>query len=188
MVSSRLVSHTVASSMTTPSAASPSSAISTPYPIQTGMASNCDKFYLVVTGDTCADIASTYDITLANFYAWNPAVGSTCANLWVDDYVCVEVGKSSSTSSTSAATSTSKTSTTTTPTTSDEISTPSPIQTGMTSTCDEFYLVVSGDTCAGIASTYDITLANFYAWNPAVGSSCGSLWVDDYVCVAVATS
>ncbi|KAJ5797496.1 uncharacterized protein N7503_006792 [Penicillium pulvis] len=89
-------------------------------------------------------------------------------------------------SSVSTVTSPSKASPTTT--TSDGISTPLPIQSGMVSTCDQSYLVVSGDTCAAIASTYDITIDDFYAWNPAVGSSCASLWVDDYVCVAVNTS
>ncbi|KAJ5710396.1 hypothetical protein N7488_004552 [Penicillium malachiteum] len=137
------------------------------------MTSTCDEFYLVESGDTCEAIAAAANITLAQFYAWNPAVGSSCADLWVGDYVCID----------SSVTITTTVSATTTSSGASGISTPSPIQTGMTSTCDEFYLVVSGDTCAEILSDWDITLAEFYAWNPAVGSACTDIWMGDYVCV-----
>ncbi|KAJ6013314.1 hypothetical protein N7540_007905 [Penicillium herquei] len=173
---SKAVTVTATAKSTASTTISSSDQVSTPSPIQTGMTSACDEFYLVVSGDTCAAILSTWGITLAQFYAWNPAVGSTCANLWVDDYVCVDSSVATSQTVTTTAASTTTTS-------SDGVSTPSPIQTGMTSTCDEFYLVASGDTCAAILSTWGITLAQFYAWNPAVGSTCTNLWVDDYVCV-----
>jgi hypothetical protein len=52
------------------------------------MATNCNKFYLVIKGDECGTIASKAGISLADFYAWNPAVGSTCATLGLNDYVC----------------------------------------------------------------------------------------------------
>ncbi|KIM98195.1 carbohydrate-binding module family 50 protein, partial [Oidiodendron maius Zn] len=71
------------------STTTPANGISTPTPYQTGMATNCNKFHLVVSGDQCGTIASNAGITLANFYAWNPAVGSTCAYLDLRDYVCI---------------------------------------------------------------------------------------------------
>lgn len=46
-------------------------------------------------------------------------------------------------------------------------------------------LVVSGDTCSTIATTAGITLDEFYSWNTMVGSSCGDLWLNYYVCVGV---
>ncbi|PYI18206.1 hypothetical protein BO86DRAFT_314207 [Aspergillus japonicus CBS 114.51] len=145
--------------------------IVTPAPIQTGMTATCDAFHLVVSGDTCADIASDAGIALSDFYAWNPAVGTSCADLDVGDYVCVgATGTVTSTTTTSSGTG---------------IVTPAPIQTGMTATCDVFHLVVSGDTCADIASDAGIALADFYSWNPAVGSSCADLDVGDYVCVGI---
>ncbi|KAJ5933552.1 hypothetical protein N7454_005881 [Penicillium verhagenii] len=168
------------SAITTTSTTSSATGISTPAPIQTGMTSTCDEFYLVVSGDSCAAIAADYGITFAEFYSMNPAVGSGCASLWVGDYVCV----ASSTISTSSVATTSTVATTTS-TSGSGVTTPSPIQTGMVSTCDKFYFVVSGDTCAVIAADYGITFAEFYAWNPAVGSGCASLWVGDYVCVGV---
>ena len=156
--------------------------ISTPLPIQTGMVSDCDDFHLVVNGDDCASIASDYGISLADFYAWNPAVGDTCASLWLNDYVCVGLvgGKSSwvvTPSTVISATSTISSGT--------GITTPSPIQTGMVSDCDAFYQVVGGDTCATIASDYGISLEDFYEWNPAVGDTCANLLAEDYVCVGI---
>lgn len=146
--------------------------ITTPTPIQTGMASNCNKFYLVASGDTCSAISTTYGISLASFYSWNPAVGSSCSYLDVGDYVCVGVMGNSTTTTTSI-------------TTGNGITTPTPIQTGIASNCDRFYLVASGDTCSAVAATYGISLATFYAWNPAVGSSCSYLDIGDYVCVGI---
>jgi LysM repeat protein len=141
------------------------------------MVSDCDTFYLVVSGDSCAAIAASYDISLADFYAWNPAVGDTCSSLWVDDYVCV--GVVGGASSTAVSTTTSSTTTTT----SSGITTPTPYESGMVDDCDSFHLVVSGDECATIASDAGITLDEFYEWNPTVGDTCSSLWLDYYVCV-----
>lgn len=43
-------------------------------PVQTGIASNCNKFYDVVTGDNCATVEEAFGITNEEFLAWN--VGS----------------------------------------------------------------------------------------------------------------
>lgn len=158
---------------TTSKSATPTNGITTPTPIQTGMTTNCNTFYLVVSGDQCGTIASAAGISLANFYLWNPAVGSSCASLGLGDYVCINV--------IGGTTSTTKTTTKST----NGITTPTPIQTGMVSNCNTFYLVVSGDQCGTIASSHGISLANFYLWNPAVGSSCQTLGLGDYVCVNV---
>lgn len=38
-------------------------------PTQTGIASNCDAYYLVVTNDTCSGIVDSYgNFTIAQFY------------------------------------------------------------------------------------------------------------------------
>jgi LysM repeat protein len=164
---------------TTSSSSSPTTTgdgVSTPSPIQTGMVSTCDKFYLVQSGDTCDSIIEAAGISLATFYAWNPAVGSSCATLDVDDYVCIDILGYTITSVPASTTTTSP---------ADGISTPTPIQTGMVSTCNNFYLVQSGDTCASIVATAGISLANFYAWNPAVGSTCAYLDLGDYVCIGI---
>ncbi|KAJ4856958.1 hypothetical protein T069G_07855 [Trichoderma breve] len=146
-------------------------------PIQTGMIGSCNKFHLVVSGDTCPDLATSNAITLANFYAWNPAVKNDCTSLIVGDYVCVGIV---------GGTTVKPTSTSTKP--GNGISTPGPIQTGMIGSCNKFHLVVSGDSCPALASSNAITLANFYAWNPAVKSDCTALIVGDYVCTGMVSN
>ncbi|KAJ5008114.1 LysM domain-containing protein [Colletotrichum sp. SAR 10_66] len=155
----------------------PSNGISTPTPIQEGMTTSCNKFYFVKTGDGCAAIASSNSIALSDFYAWNPAVGDTCAGLWANVYVCVGVIGSSAPTTTTAPASTT--------TAGNGISTPTPIQEGMVDNCNRFYMVKTGDGCASIASANSIPLADFYEWNPAVGSTCAGLWANVYVCVRV---
>jgi len=118
------------------------------------MATSCDSFHLVANGDTCSALASEYSITLSQFYAWNPAVGSSCSDLEIGTYVCIDIlGSASST-------------------TSATITTPSPIQTGMVTDCDKFYDVESGDDCADIASAESIPLPPFMLgiqqWAPRV--------------------
>ena len=136
------------------------------------MATNCDDFYLVVSGDQCDNIVTEFGISLTQFYTWNPAVGSTCEHLDVGDYVCIDIVGVTAT-----------TTTTTTTTSGNGITTPTPYQTGMATDCDSFYLAVSGDECATVASNARISLADFYAWNPAVGSTCEYLDLGYYVCI-----
>jgi hypothetical protein len=50
---------------------------------------------------------------------------------------------------------------------------------------DAWYEAVSGDTCDGIVAKFSITLAEFYAWNPAVGSTCATLFLGYYYCVGI---
>lgn len=64
----------------------PGTAVATPSPFQTGMVGNCTNFYLVVSGDTCSSIATAAGISLSDFYTWNPAVGTSCATLFLNMY------------------------------------------------------------------------------------------------------
>lgn len=157
----------------TPTAPLPTSATPTwPLPEQPGLVSNCNNYYKVVSGDTCQGIVDRYGtFTLADFYTWNPAIGSSCSTLFVGYYVCVGVPGTPTTKSTS---------TSPTPTG------PSPTQTGIISTCTKYYQAVSGDSCSSISNSFGtFTVAQFEAWNPAVGSSCTTLFVGYYYCVAI---
>ncbi|KAI1181459.1 carbohydrate-binding module family 50 [Nemania serpens] len=76
----------------TPATTTLGNGIATPTPYQAGMASDCDSFYQVKSTDTCASIAAGAGISLANFYAWNPDVGSNaCKTLKPNYYVCVDI-------------------------------------------------------------------------------------------------
>lgn len=134
-------------------------------PTPTDTVSGCQQYYTTTDGDDCSKIESEFGITLAQFYQWNPSVGSTCTNLWLDETYCVK-GPASTTT----------------------ISGPSgPTQTGIASNCDDWYSIVSGDSCAQIESTYGITFAQLYEWNPAIGSNCQTLDVGYSVCVGLSS-
>jgi hypothetical protein len=151
-----------------------SSGVPTPTPTQSGMADGCTKFHKVEKDEGCQQIADDYGIALSNFYAWNPAVGDDCMGLQYDYYVCVGTSATAPTSTASD-----ERSTTTTPTGA----TPTPVQSGMTSGCTKFHMVEEGEYCYELANGYGIALADFEAWNPAVGSNCEGLQYGYYVCM-----
>ncbi|KAL5358870.1 LysM domain protein [Aspergillus floccosus] len=145
-----------------------------PLPTQAGLISTCNALHLVESGDYCQGIQTSFgNFTLSQFYSWNPSVKSDCTGLQAGYYVCIGVGGSTAptTTTTTAATTTSATN--------------MPQQTGIASTCNKYHLVSDGDTCDVIVAKYGIALSNFYAWNPAIGSSCSSLWLGYYVCAGV---
>jgi len=144
------------------------------------MTTSCNKFYYVKSGDLCGDIASKNGISLADLYAWNPAVGDNCKSMWANAYLCVGTVNGPPPTKT-----TSKPPSAATPT--NGIVTPSPVQDGMTRNCNKFYYVKGGDGCGAIASAQRISLDDFYKWNPgvSVGDKCKTLWADVYVCVGV---
>ncbi|EFR03919.1 LysM domain-containing protein [Nannizzia gypsea CBS 118893] len=152
-------------------------AIETPQPTQPQIADNCNAFYLVKSGDSCAAIAAAHQITSALFLAWNPSVGNDCSGLWADSYACVSiVGYQAPTSSAPQPTPTKP---------SNGIETPVPTQGRMVDNCEKFHLVQSGEGCSAIASKYGITVAEFVRWNPSAGSDCSGLWANAYACVSV---
>ncbi|KAK3386683.1 hypothetical protein B0H63DRAFT_558330 [Podospora didyma] len=157
-----------ASSTTTTSTTSIT--ITTPTPVQTSMAAQCNRFYKVEPGDGCFAIAAAANIQLTTFYALNPAVGTDCSGLLSGFYVCLGVVSDGAPATTIS---------TGTPV----AATPAPTQTGMAKGCTRFYLVESGDSCGGIAAAAGISLANFQAWNPAVGAGCTGLLSGFYACI-----
>jgi len=156
---------------------------STLAPTQSGIAANCDALYTVQSGDSCSGIVSEFaNFTLAQFYSWNPAVGSSCQYLDLGYAVCIGVsGLTPSAATTSAPTATLKTTSSTTLAPSTTV--PSPLEPSTDPQCTQYHLVVSGDSCYAIEQTYGITAAQFNEWNPYVGTSCASLWLEYYVCV-----
>ncbi|CAG8067040.1 unnamed protein product [Penicillium salamii] len=126
----------------------------------------CEQFYTTTDSDDCSAVEIKFDITLAQFYQWNPSVGSSCTNLWIGESYCVKGPTLTSTTSATAS---------------------APTQTGIASNCNKYYTVVAKDSCAKIENTYNITFAELYQWNPAIGSDCEYLGVGYSVCVGVST-
>lgn len=166
---------TTSSTTTSTTTTSTGNGVSTPAPTQAQIVNNCNKFYFVQSGESCSGVASANGITLAQFLEWNPSAGSTCAGLWANAYACVGIIGGATTTSPP----------TTTTTTGNGIATPTPTQPSMVGNCDSFYFVVSGDSCAAIASKSGILLSQFVEWNPSVGSSCSGLWANAYVCISI---
>ncbi|KAK3934138.1 hypothetical protein QBC46DRAFT_274422 [Diplogelasinospora grovesii] len=149
-----------------------------PGPTQSGEPSNCDAWYLVQANDTCDAVVSKYgNFTLAQFYSWNPAVGSSCQ--YLDPGYAVCIGVSSSGSSSSSFISASKTTSSAGPTTT----APSPTLPSTDPQCTSYYYVEPNDSCYNIEQEYDISADEFNAWNPFVGSDCANLWASEYICI-----
>jgi hypothetical protein len=158
--------------------------IETPAPRASGEVANCTLWYAPADqDDTCINILNTFGITFKQFYAMNPSVHNDCSGLVLGTHYCISTypdgvpgGQPDWTGP--PVTVPPSTPTTTTTTTSSGISSPSPVQTGIISTCNEFYRVISGDTCYDIALENDVPLSDFYTRNPAVKSDCSGLQAD----------
>lgn len=74
-----------------PAPASATSAAGPPAATQSGIASNCNEYYVVASGDSCAKIETQFGITFAQLYKWNPAIGDDCQSLWPQYSICVAV-------------------------------------------------------------------------------------------------
>ncbi|KAH6687771.1 hypothetical protein F5X68DRAFT_239179 [Plectosphaerella plurivora] len=157
---------------TTTSSAKPTgNGISTPQPTQSGMVSNCNKFYKIKDGDNCDKIASAHKIPVTVIPKWNSVGGAACTALWKDSYACVStVGYVAPTP-------------TTTTSAGNGIATPQPTQPGMVKNCDRFVKVASGQTCAVIGANAVVLAQRIINWNTGVGAQCTGLQANVYVCV-----
>lgn len=66
-----------------------STTVSAPTTTITGTTSNCFKWYVVVSGDSCDKIDTANGITLAQFRLWNTSVNSGCTNIQIGIAYCV---------------------------------------------------------------------------------------------------
>ncbi|KAI1359656.1 hypothetical protein F5Y08DRAFT_332166 [Xylaria arbuscula] len=67
---------------------------SSSYPIrpgQEGATEDCTEYEAIVAPMTCETFLRRHEITIAQFYKWNPAVGEDCRNLWLDYRYCVSI-------------------------------------------------------------------------------------------------
>ncbi|CAK7210855.1 hypothetical protein SBRCBS47491_000919 [Sporothrix bragantina] len=183
---------TTSTTKTSTSTTSTTTAGSKPAPTQSGLTASCNNFHLVVKGDSCSTIESSYGVSAADFLSWNPALKSNCLGLLTGYYVCVGVPgastssakpTSTSTTTTSKTTSTTSKTTSTTSKTSTASAVPSPLQPGTFDNCTSYHLVVAGDSCSAIESAAGISSAEFAAWNSGVNADCSNIDVGYYLCV-----
>ncbi|KAK3337686.1 LysM domain-containing protein [Cercophora scortea] len=89
--STKAASSTTASKTST-KPQSTTSKVTPPGPTQSGIAANCNKYYVAQTGDTCTTVETKFGITDKQFHTWNPAVSADClSGFWKDEAYCVGV-------------------------------------------------------------------------------------------------
>ncbi|EEQ31827.1 hypothetical protein McanMca71_007697 [Microsporum canis] len=140
-----------------------------PSPTQPGLVKNCDKFYLVASGDNCYSIQTKYGVSSDQFKMWNPYINAECSNLWVDYYICIHVPGA----------------TISTPIPTPTPNGPQPQMPGIVSNCKKFHLIQSGDNCYTVNQAAGITLAQFRSWNKNVNADCSNIWLGYYVCIGI---
>ncbi|KAK1749928.1 hypothetical protein QBC47DRAFT_439725 [Echria macrotheca] len=165
-------SSTTPPTKTTTQPPTTTTAPSGPSPTQDGIIKTCNKWHKVVKGEICQSVVDKEQISLDQFYQWNPAIGTDCQGLWLGYYVCVGVSGGSGT------TTVKPTSTTSSP---PAIKT----QPGVVSDCKKFHQVAQGDGCWAVENKYGITDDDFRKWNPMLDESCSNLWLGYSVCVGV---
>ena len=203
------VSDTATAPVTTSTALPPRPTLTEDLPLAPGSRADCASYTHNrnltsrhgLNTNTCTFAAYLVGVDVADFLSWNPSLArnydvknATACTLQFGLRYCASArtktpnisGSSSSISSSSTPGTASRT--TTTRTNSDGIATPTAIQPGMVPNCNKFYFVQPGDGCWAIANSQGIDLGDFYAWNPAVQTSCAGLQASVYVCVGVASA
>ncbi|EGD84737.1 hypothetical protein H113_08524 [Trichophyton rubrum MR1459] len=149
-------------------------------------------------GDTCQSLAAERGIGMDQFLKRNPGVN--CNALVAGKTYCLSADDSApgptaslnpspkvpTTTLRAVQTMSPKASTGTPAITLVSRSGPIRFMTGMAPDCLFYHPVAPGDTCQSIVDKYkSFTLDQFYAWNPATGRNCESLWLGYYTCVGV---
>ncbi|EMD68574.1 carbohydrate-binding module family 50 protein [Bipolaris sorokiniana ND90Pr] len=154
------------------------------YPIRAGVIEGCVEYEAVVPPMTCQSFLDRNQITIAQFYKMNPAVGPDCTGLWLKYRYCISTDAlpSDVISSTFTPTPTP----TSAPPTSTAPAIPGPTHPGTVAGCNKWHVVGSGDSCWTISQLYGIGLDTFYKWNPAIQNDCATnFWPDYAYCVGI---
>lgn len=157
--------------------------------LQSMQAANAKRHYEIAY--SCDNIVSDYHISLLELQSWNSWLGSNCT---VDLYKDLGTGSQRPVcvNATTLATPTAVPiptdgPTTTTASTSQQDASAAPTQSGVTKDCDQWYTVVSGDSCSAIESKFKITFDQLFQWNPAVGDDCHYLDVGFAICIGISS-
>lgn len=160
----------------------PAATNSTKLPIATGTRKDCSDYFPgsdfqmnmtgSIFGSTCVFAAKVFGIDVEDLEFWNPSLGNaSLANCtfasglqycsrWYDVSPPVAAEP-----------------------------TPSlfPIRDGVVKNCTEYQQVYDGWTCETVEDAYDVTFAQFYAYNPVIGKDCSSLWPNYQYCMRTAS-
>ncbi|KAL8381807.1 hypothetical protein RB595_005866 [Gaeumannomyces hyphopodioides] len=106
-----------------------------------GIIATCNRFYKIVSGDTCDTVARKNGVTVAQFRSWNSEINASCSNLWLDYFVCVGAPGGGG----------------------NEPNTPQ--LPGAAPNCEKWHKIAMGDTCDNIAYRDTITVNQLRTFN-----------------------
>ncbi|KAL9101778.1 MAG: hypothetical protein Q9163_002997 [Psora crenata] len=145
------------------------------------------KVYEVQTGDTCESIAGSNNLTLPQFFGYNPGIiNPDCTNVNISTNVCLEASRGSNFPFPIFTTTTSiPTSAASAPASSAIAVQPGPEQIipGTNLSCTMYGTAVSGDTCSTIARRNRLKTSAFRNLNPRVDARCNNLKGSERYCV-----
>ena len=146
-----------------------------PSPTQTGISPRCTEYAQAQSGDGCFSLATLWQISEQDLYAYNTVLGPNGANcsteLFSGYWYCIAIQGASSTTSAPGSSPT----------------VPSPVQSGINAKCTSYAEAKAGDSCSAFASGNNITPAQLYLWNPVLGPNgekCDTLFeANEYYCI-----
>ncbi|KAI0814080.1 hypothetical protein GGR55DRAFT_687075 [Xylaria sp. FL0064] len=142
------------------------------FDVREGAVKDCTQYADVYDGWECDDVSIAYDLTIAQFYTYNPEVGKDCSNLWPSYAYCIRSPGYTPPDISSSAT-----------------VPPGPTHSGQPANCIKWHVVMDNDTCPSLEKEYGITAEQFFAWNPAVSKDCTvNFWLGSAYCVGVSSS
>lgn len=173
----RAPGYVVPSSTMTDNGGPSSTSKGPPAPTHRGQPGDCNKWHVVVEGDSCGSVAEKHGIRKPQFFEWNPAVSKDCVNnFWLGQAYCVGVGGKNALQPPA--------------TTTEASDKPSPTQEGnAVPECAKFAQAHPDDNCGVFADRNNVSLEQLYTWNKALGKDGGGcadrFWANYWYCVAV---
>lgn len=123
--------------------------------------------YIIHQGETCRQLLQYGLFSQEQFFSWNPALNGNCDGLWLNYYYCVAAGDSL-------------------PAPPTETKRPTSIPRNQISTCTSWYQADGSETCEEIVGMFGrFSKDDLIKWNPSVGSDCGTINTDEYLCVSI---
>ena len=150
-----------------------------PSPTQSGISPKCTEYVQAQSGDGCFSLATLWQISVQDLYAYNTILGLSGVNcsteLFNGFWYCIGIQGASTTSA---------------PGSSPTV--PSPVQSGISAQCTKYAEAKAGDFCTAFASGNNITPAQLYLWNPVLGPNgekCDTLFeANEYYCIGSPTA
>ncbi|KAF8537777.1 hypothetical protein BDD12DRAFT_780083 [Trichophaea hybrida] len=133
------------------------------------------SIYNVQSGENCASVAQEHGLTLQQFKNLNPDINNQCSNLFANFNYCIGPPASP--------TKTRRRRVWPTHYADVAVAAPTPVASGTTHNCGEYYEVQMFDTCDMVSNEFMIPEDLFRRINSGIDASCSNLLTNAYYCV-----